>query len=172
MNAMYTKHLQVGTKLPSGTPPHWQNITGRGNIVIHLPGVKTIAKNKETPVDCWKMFFSDTLINQIMHFTNQYINKLTNNYSCPRDCSKTDFSELLALIGLLSMAGVQKTQHVNVKDLWATDYTALGCFRATMFRDHFLPFLAMSIAIWYRKQDGKSQSWPLGSNHRCIRRVY
>lgn len=31
--------------------------TAKANIVLHLPGVKGVAKNAKTPLDCWKLFF-------------------------------------------------------------------------------------------------------------------
>nr|CAH7743452.1 unnamed protein product [Callosobruchus chinensis] len=49
-----------------------------------------------------------------------------------RDCKKTDFEEISAVLGLLYMAGLKKTNHLNLLELWATDGSGIECFRATM----------------------------------------
>lgn len=114
---------------------------GRENIVSHLPGVKAIAKDAKTRIECWKLFFSDQIIDHIVKYTNIYLDKLRPFYSRSRDCRGTNPSEIFALLGLLYMAGVKKSQHLNVKELWNTDGSAPECFRATMSKERFLLLL-------------------------------
>ena len=49
----------------------------------------------------------------------------------------TDCEEIRALIGLLYIAGVLKSSHENVEDLWATDNTAPEIFRLFMSYKRF-----------------------------------
>ena len=98
-------------------------------------------KSAKTRIDCWKLFFPGSVIEQIVAYTNKYLDKLRPHYSRARDCRETDTAEILAVIGLLYMAGVKKAQHHNVKELWETDGSAPECFRAVMSKERFLLLL-------------------------------
>ncbi|XP_014290398.1 piggyBac transposable element-derived protein 4 [Halyomorpha halys] len=115
-----------------------QNVhTPKKNCITHLPGVKTVARNAQTPIDCWKLFFPDSMVEKICLYTNQYLKMLGPSYARTRDCRETDLAEIHAVLGLLYMAGIKKAQHLNIKELWATDGTAPECFRATMSLQRF-----------------------------------
>nr|CAH7725495.1 unnamed protein product [Callosobruchus chinensis] len=104
----------------------------RKNIVIHLPGPKGEAKNANTIEDSWKLFFPDETIQYIVSCTNIYIDAMQPKFERSRDCKKTDFEEISAVLGLLYMAGLKKANHLNLLELWATDGSGIECFRATM----------------------------------------
>lgn len=87
------------------------------NIVIHLPGVKNVAKNAKEPLQCFSLFVDDTMIDKIVLYTNVYITKLQEKFSRERDCKLTDAVEIKALIGVLYMAGLKKICHLNVKEM-------------------------------------------------------
>lgn len=55
-----------------------------------------------------------------------------------RDVQTTDIVEMNALLGLLYLAGVYKSSHLNVRDLWGTDGTGLENFHSTMSYNIFL----------------------------------
>nr|CAH7757430.1 unnamed protein product [Callosobruchus chinensis] len=80
----------------------------RKNIVIHLPGPKGEAKNANTIEDSWKLFFPDETIQYIVSCTNIYIDAMQPKFERSRDCKKTDFEEISAVLGLLYMAGLKK----------------------------------------------------------------
>ena len=107
------------------------------NLITQLPGVKRVAKDARTPLDCWKLFFPDDVIHEIVHFTNQKLTQLRESYQRDRDCLPTNFVEMHAFLGLLYMAGVMKSQYVNSTDLWSTDGTAPDYFSAVMFQKRF-----------------------------------
>lgn len=50
---------------------------------------------------------------------------------------ETTLSELKALIGLMYLAGVTKSNRQNLKDLWRTDGTGVDIFRTTMSLQRF-----------------------------------
>lgn len=60
--------------------------------------------------------------------------------------------EIHTLLGLLYMVGLKKAQHLNLKELKATDGTAPDCFRTTMSRESFLLLLR---ALRFHKLDDK-----------------
>ena len=115
--------------------------TRRQNLVTHLPGVKNVARDARSPLECWSLFFPDSVIQQIVDCTNDYLRLKRENFSRERDCKDTDFHEINALIGLLYLAGVKKSQHINIDELWSTDGTAPECFSATMSKRRFYQLL-------------------------------
>lgn len=123
------------------TQPKRRVRRGRENIITHLPGVKSVAKDAKTRLECWKLFFPDHIIDNIVKYTNIYLEKMRPFYNRSRDCRETNSTEIFALIGLLYMAGMKKAQHLNVKELWDTDGSAPECFRATMSKERFLLLL-------------------------------
>ncbi len=62
-------------------------------------------------------------------YTNDRLRKIRAHYKREHDVVDTNPVEITALLGLLYMAGVQKSSHQIVKDLWSTDGTAPEYFR-------------------------------------------
>lgn len=91
------------------------------NIILHLPGVKRYAKDAKSIVDCWSLFFPDTVIEEIVSCTNIYLAKIRVKYQREKDVLDTNIIEIKALFGLLYLAGYLRSNHLNLKDLWSTD---------------------------------------------------
>ncbi|XP_054713571.1 piggyBac transposable element-derived protein 4-like [Uloborus diversus] len=108
------------------------------NIITHLPGPKGNAKNVSDVFESWSVFIDDKMINQIVECTNIFIHDVSKNYSRLRDAKCTDSVEIKALFGLLYLAGLHKSSHLNVRDLWATDGTGIEIFRCVMSYNRFL----------------------------------
>lgn len=106
------------------------------NIVTQLPGVKGVAKEAKAVLDCWKLFFSNEIIQYITDCTNKKLQiiRLTRNV---KHYGPTDFDEISAFVGLLYLAGVKRAQHLNTSELWCTDGTAPEYFAATMSERRF-----------------------------------
>lgn len=128
------------------------------NIVIHLPGVKNLAKDAKEPLQCFSLFLDDSMIDKIVLFTNTYITKLREKFSRERDCKFTDAMEVKALIGVLYMAGLKKISHLNVKEMWLDDGTACDFFRATMSVKRFLFLLRVLRFDDINTRDNRKQS--------------
>ncbi|XP_043475651.1 piggyBac transposable element-derived protein 4-like [Leptopilina heterotoma] len=111
--------------------------TRKHNIVIRLPGVKTAAKNAQSILECWELFFTKNMIEKIVNFTNIQLDKLRRNYKNAKDVRPTSEIEIRAVLGLLYMIGVKKGNHVNLKEFWASDGTAPDFFRASMNLQRF-----------------------------------
>lgn len=124
------------TKWSKHCPP--QNVrTRRTNIVLQLPGVKSYAKSKKSPLDIWLCLFDDEMLNKIVDCTNIKINSISQKFSRDRDVRSTNIVEIKALIGLLYLAGVRKANHMNLADLWRTDGSGVEAFRLGMNRIRF-----------------------------------
>ncbi|KAI4455676.1 transposase is4 [Holotrichia oblita] len=90
----------LNTNWASNNPPC--NVkTHSHNIVRELSGIKGIAKDAKSALDCWSAFFDNNMLNTIVYNTNKYICSKKARYSRERDCKLTDLAELKAFIGFL-----------------------------------------------------------------------
>ncbi|KAB0803248.1 hypothetical protein PPYR_00218 [Photinus pyralis] len=64
------------------------------------------------------LYFPDSVLEKIVECTNRYIAKIRPRYSRARDAADTDVVEIKAVLGLLYLAGVQRSSHINLRDLW------------------------------------------------------
>ncbi|XP_063222178.1 piggyBac transposable element-derived protein 4-like isoform X4 [Bacillus rossius redtenbacheri] len=110
------------------------------NIVSKLPGVRGSARNALTVMDALFLFFTSDMLENIVENTNERIRKVSASYSDKQRVRETEITELLAVMGLLYLAGVFKSGRQNLRDLWAEDGTGIQIFRLTMslFRFKFL----------------------------------
>ncbi|CAG4973684.1 unnamed protein product [Parnassius apollo] len=106
------------------------NVRSRAeNIITHLPGVKTAARGKLSPLECFELFISDAMTDEIVNCTNEKI--LSRPTGDPQQ-SQTTKEKIKALYGLLFLSGLARSgRHITI-DLWATDGTGLDIFRDTM----------------------------------------
>lgn len=120
-------------------PPSRPNIrTRQENIVINPPGVKgEDAKNSQTPLECFYLFVTKQMLEDIVLFTNIHIREYKEKFSRERDTKETDLTEIEALVGLLLMAGMKKMHHLNIHEMWIDDGTAPDIFKATMSKTRF-----------------------------------
>jgi len=120
------------------TDPPPRNVrTPHRNIVTHLPGVKSAAKNAKTIIHSWELFFPNDCLQEITTCTNIYLAKIRDNYQRDKDVLDTDVEEIRALIGLLYIAGMLRNNHINLSDLWANDGFSPDIFRAVMSERRF-----------------------------------
>lgn len=102
------------------------------NIMTHLPGVIGAAKTAKTPVECWNCLFTEDVLNDIVKYTNQYIDNIKAAFSRERDAKHTDLVEIRAFIGLLYLAGVYKANRLSLEELWGTDGDGIAMFSLVM----------------------------------------
>lgn len=107
------------------------------NIITQLPGPKLVSRDKYSIVDCFKLFCDDIIIKTIVTCTNIYIEKISTNFKRQIDCRQTDFQEISALIGILILAGVNKSGKQNILDLWDKTGFGIESFHATMSIQRF-----------------------------------
>lgn len=118
--------------------PYRQSVRTRNfNIVTQLPGPKRAISSEKDPLGIWRHFFDDTIIEIIVEYTNQYIASVKNNYARETYAKQTDFKEVYCLIGLLLLAGVKKSNHLNAEELFRTDGGSVEIFRLSMSAQRF-----------------------------------
>ncbi|KAJ8966907.1 hypothetical protein NQ314_003241 [Rhamnusium bicolor] len=84
-------------------------------------GVRPEAKHARTPLEALGLFLSNDFLEKIVDYTNICIEKIRINFARDRDALCTNKLEIKAILCLLYLAGVAKSSHVNICDLWATD---------------------------------------------------
>lgn len=111
-----------------------QNVRTRShNIVTHFPGNLREARDIQTPLEAWSLFFNEPLVDLVLESTNIFINSVKNNYTHdPNLARPTSSVEIKAYLGLLYLSGVLHGGHMNLGDFWATDGTGTEIFRAGM----------------------------------------
>ena len=74
-----------------------------------------------------------------MHHTNQEIQKKRSShaYSRERDIKDTNKNEIQAVIGLLYLTGIKKSNHTNFHELYTDDGTGIEICRARGFTRGF-----------------------------------
>ncbi|KAF4527842.1 hypothetical protein B566_EDAN014644 [Ephemera danica] len=112
----------------------------RQNILTEDNEVRGPALQAKTPIEFFKCFFTVDIIDIIVESTNIKIRSVADNYARDRGARETTREEILALMGILIMAGVYRNGHINLRDLWAADGSGVEYFRATMslYRFRFL----------------------------------
>lgn len=88
------------------------------NIRSQAFGPKGTAKNADSPVWCFELFFDDQILETPVTCTNIYIDRIKVQYRRERDAKKTDLIEMRALIGLLLAIGVSRSGRRNLNDFW------------------------------------------------------
>ncbi|XP_069618531.1 piggyBac transposable element-derived protein 4-like [Ranitomeya imitator] len=102
------------------------------NIITHLPGVIGSARKAKTAVECWSNLITDSMLETIVRFTNQYIDTIKEQFSRERDIKNTDVIELKAFIGLLYLAGAFRANRQSLEELWGTDGDGIEKFSLVM----------------------------------------
>ena len=96
-------------------------------VVKEAFGLQQCAKDISNELDAFLKNINLNMIDEIVKFTNMYVDKLRTNrtYSRERDCKETTRSEFLAYLGFLYMIGIKKSHFANVKEIWANDGTGI-----------------------------------------------
>lgn len=109
------------------------------NIITQLPGPKPPTRNLIDPVQIWKAFFDDPVIETIVNYTNRHIQQFAvGKYTRETYTRPTDAMEVEALIGLLFLAGVKKMNRLNCEELFSTAGDSPELFRLTMSQQRYL----------------------------------
>lgn len=113
------------------------------NIVHIKPGSANDARYANTPVECFKLFFSKNITDKILACTNMEIERVKSNYKCQTShtIGNTCEAELLGLFGSLYYAASMRHNHLNSRIL----HNPVSCgdvHRAIMSESRFSFLLA------------------------------
>lgn len=127
------------------------------NLVRTLPGPVQNAKAAKTPVECFKLFIDDAIIDLITENTNIFIRSIAGNFTRERSCRVTDNVEISAFLGLLILAGSFRSGHQKVEDLFRQDGFGIEIFYGTMSLQRFR-FLLRAIRFDNQNTRGQRRS--------------
>lgn len=118
--------------------------TPAANIIVHLPGPKGEARGLTEEYRIFSLFFPDEMLEQIVIYTNQEIEKRKSGYQSTQwFIHPTDLLEIKALIGVLFMSAVLKNSGLNAEDMFSKIYGP-PIFRSAMHKKRF-DFLLINI---------------------------
>lgn len=137
----------------------WHKIPARSNvrtrsenIVSGTPGVKVLARDAKTPLECFNLFVGESMLLDIMIHTNVRIRRTRYGLNTSNDYSYREISmdELKAVIVLIYLAGLYKSARQNLQDLWSNDGTGIPIFATTMSLRRFV-FVDLMMLIHVKK---------------------
>lgn len=133
--------------------------TNAANIIRFTSGPKINANDCEVTEKLFGKFINESMIKMIVHFTNIEISVKRQKYE--KEVSfifDTNEEEIKVFIGLLLLAGVYRSAHENVQDLWSTDGSGREIFRAVMPKRRF-QFLISAIRFDDRRDRDKNDKF-------------
>lgn len=120
-----------GTRWKASYPP--KNVRTRAeNIIIRVPIIRQHARNAKSALECFGLFITNEMILDIVNYTNINIRETSSSWKNSANYNETSEIEIKALLGLLYLAGVFKSSHRLLSELWNTDGTGIDIFRTTM----------------------------------------
>jgi len=108
---------------------------GRHSIKTYIPSGKGAAKNIRTPLEAWTLLFTDKILNVIVLYTNEEIDRKYPNSEVSFE-HHLSVDELKAFIGLLYFSGIQKWNHVSLNEIWSEKF-GNNLFRSAMSQRRF-----------------------------------
>ncbi|CAF0842977.1 unnamed protein product [Didymodactylos carnosus] len=111
----------------------------QANILRQLHGVGPSAARMQTVKDAFQLLFTEEMILIIVAETNRSARKAAEAWNEQNPDKKwqwkdTDSEEIWVFIGLLILAGVQRSQNENLNELWSMN-SGRSIFRATMSKN-------------------------------------
>lgn len=140
-NYFFGKNRQKWSKVP---PCAKNTRTLQHNIVLKCPGLKNVTSKTEEPEKVWNMLFDDEIISIILQWTNKRLAKLRLKYKneTKSDLRDLDVIELRSFIGLLLLTSIFKSNHEDIRSLFATDGSGRDIFRCVTNANRFAVILS------------------------------
>ncbi|KAJ8942867.1 hypothetical protein NQ314_009931, partial [Rhamnusium bicolor] len=110
--------------------------TRKEDKVLRLPISRLATRTLKTPIEIFKYFINDEMVDLIVEHTNAYIDSVSDNFERERDARSTNITKIHALLCLLFDSGVLKANRLNL-ELWQSDGSGVEMFRLTMSIKHF-----------------------------------
>ncbi|XP_050309025.1 uncharacterized protein LOC126745295 [Anthonomus grandis grandis] len=118
--------------------------TQKHNIIIQLPGIRPKAITGTSC--CMEMLFTDHILEIIIQWTNNKIEKLRLKYKNQNSptLKNIDKIELSAFLGLLAFTAIFKSNHENIDTIFKTNGTGREIIRCIMSKERFA-FLLLAL---------------------------
>ena len=88
--------------------------------------------------EVFMLFISENILRQVAKYTNVYAQKYSEaNAKNPNDLTPVDLCQIKAVVGLLFLFGVYRSQHKSLCSLWSSDISGRFIFPAAFERNRF-----------------------------------
>ncbi|XP_053945946.1 piggyBac transposable element-derived protein 4-like [Anastrepha ludens] len=109
----------------------WSSVKGTThhyglNIVHKSRGPTRQCKNIIDPIDCFKLFITGDIVDEVVKWTNVEINQRQSILLANTDQTQrrnTNANEIYAVMGILVLTAVKKDQHLSVEELFDRCYS-------------------------------------------------
>ena len=128
----------------SNQPPTNIGRQGSKDVIKNKPGVAAYARNAVSPLDTFKLFFTDEILDTLVMYTNK---KIESTFSMLDDTvlesdkyphvKLTNEIEFEALLGLLYFRGLYNLNNHSLKEVLFSNRDGLPVFGASMSRQRF-----------------------------------
>lgn len=124
-----------------------------------MPGPRNGAENCNNIVEFWDILFNEDIRKKIVQYTNIEIEDvcskmMAENMPMQTYHHTTDLFEINAFIGIIYYAGMWKSNHVDIKELWSS-FHATSFYRCIMPKSRF-SFLANCLR--FDQRDNRSEN--------------
>ncbi|XP_020896597.1 piggyBac transposable element-derived protein 3 [Exaiptasia diaphana] len=146
----------------------WSNkrpVEGRqsqSDVIRGPVGVRGVAKGAAEPKECWNLFFTDSMVNSIVSYTNKRIFGVRKSLSAETlsddrytYIGDTTPEEIAAWIGLLYLRGLLCLNNHSTESLFS-DKTGHPVFSATMSKNRF-KFLMANVR--FDDEETRAERW-------------
>ncbi|GBP12955.1 PiggyBac transposable element-derived protein 4 [Eumeta japonica] len=125
----------------SSARPSLRSRMHQHNIVQEREGIKPAYRSEinasSSPLDIWQHFFTDSMLEKIVHHTNVKIREIRPNYQVSTCVQDLDIVELRAFIGFLFYTAIFKENHEHYTSRYSTDGTGREIYRCIMSKNRF-----------------------------------
>lgn len=128
-------------------PPPRNVRTAERNLIRTLPGIQGPARalgNNPVKEDVWRLFFDNDIIQTVVINTNVKLAYVREKIAAGKRSNfrNTDSEEVNALIGMLLLSSVLKSNNENMTSLFSKDEFSRPIFRATMSEKRYKVLIA------------------------------
>lgn len=143
-------------KTEKGPPNAWKSagpssqvrVPARNIIRIGLPGIRGHARalgDNPNKTDVWKLYFDDEIMEKIVEYTNKkldYVRSTLGPGTNKSNYKKTSIEEINALLGLLLLSSVLKSNNEKILSMFSKDAFSRPIFLATMSEKRFVVLIS------------------------------